>query len=343
MAVEYSSEPQLSGARVRGGVMQRSRMRMILIGTVVAAALVVAVVVIATGRNAPVKRVEVPSGCGLMATAPTYQHVIVIMEENASYASVIGAAAAPYITSLANACGLATDYHSVTHASLPNYLAVTGGIPLRGLGSYLNDCLPRGCPRVMTSSIFQQVVKWRAYEESMPSPCDRSGSGSYAPKHNPPLYFSGLGATCRTRDISLGTTSSSPLLRDLANNRTAPEYMLVTPNLCNDGHDCGIAGSEAWLVKWMPLLIASGAYKARDTAIFIVWDEGEGGSYRTGEHCVGSNDSSCHVPLIVVAPSVPRGVTVGGNYSHYSLLATTEWLLGQPHLSGVAQMTGFNL
>ena len=316
---------------------------MILIGTVVAAILVVAVVVVTRGGNAPVKRVKAPSGCGLMARAPTYQHVIVIMEENASYSSVIGAAGASYITSLANACGLATDYHSVTHASLPNYLALTGGIPLQRLGSYLNDCLPRGCPGVPTSSIFQQVVKWRAYEESMPSPCDRFGSGSYAPKHNPPLYFAGLGATCRTRDVPLGTTSSSPLLRDLASNRTAPKYMFVTPNLCHDGHDCGIAGSEGWLVKWMPLLIASRAYKARDTAIFVVWDEGEGGSYRTGEHCVGSNDSSCHIPLIVVAPSVPRGVRVGGNYSHYSLLASIEWLLGQPQLNGAGRMSGFNL
>jgi len=323
--------------------MQRNRKWMLVIGTAVAAALIVAVIVVTTGRNTPVPHVVAGSGCGLVASAPTYKHVIVIMEENASYANVIGGSAAPYITSLANACGLATNYHNVTHSSLPNYLALTGGLPLQRLGSYLNDCLPRGCPQVAPSSIFQEVGNWKAYEESMPSPCDRSNSGSYAPKHNPALYYAGLGVTCRTRDVSLGTTSSSSLLGDLANNTTAPKYMFVTPNLCNDGHDCGIAGSEAWLIKWVPLLIASGAYKARDTAIFIVWDEGEGGNYSAGEHCVASSDTSCHVPLIVVAPSVPKGVKVGGNYSHYSLLATIDWLLGVPDLSGAAKMTGFNL
>src|SRR6202023_1490651 len=100
----------------------------------------------------------------------------------------------------------------------------------------LNDCLPRACPTVATGSIFQQVVQWKAYEESMPSPCDRSNGAGYAPKHNPALYFSGLSGTCRVRDVPLGTTSNSPLLRDLANNARAPRYMFVTPNLCNDGH-----------------------------------------------------------------------------------------------------------
>ena len=41
--------------------------------------------------------------------------------------AVIGSSAAPYENQLANACGLATNYHAVTHPSLPNYIAATSG------------------------------------------------------------------------------------------------------------------------------------------------------------------------------------------------------------------------
>ncbi|HVB45884.1 MAG TPA: hypothetical protein VNF47_24685 [Streptosporangiaceae bacterium] len=60
--------------------------------------------------------------CGTLATPPAYSHVIWIWMENHSYSDIIGNTAAPYINSLASECGLATNYHNITHPSLPNYI-----------------------------------------------------------------------------------------------------------------------------------------------------------------------------------------------------------------------------
>ncbi|GAP53885.1 probable acid phosphatase, partial [Arthrobacter sp. Hiyo6] len=55
-------------------------------------------------------------------------HVFVIMMENHGYDQVIGNTAdAPYINTLAQRYNTATNYHGVTHPSLPNYLATISG------------------------------------------------------------------------------------------------------------------------------------------------------------------------------------------------------------------------
>lgn len=55
-------------------------------------------------------------------------HVFVIMMENHGYDQVIGNIAdAPHINTLAQRYNTATNYHGVTHPSLPNYLATISG------------------------------------------------------------------------------------------------------------------------------------------------------------------------------------------------------------------------
>src|SRR5436305_13962871 len=54
-------------------------------------------------------------------------HVAVIVMENHEYADIVGSRSAPYINVLAHRYGLATGMYAITHPSLPNYLALTGG------------------------------------------------------------------------------------------------------------------------------------------------------------------------------------------------------------------------
>jgi len=55
-------------------------------------------------------------------------HIFYIMMENHATNQIIGNTAdAPFINQLANNYGLATNYHGVTHPSLPNYLAAISG------------------------------------------------------------------------------------------------------------------------------------------------------------------------------------------------------------------------
>src|SRR5690242_3881220 len=76
----------------------------------------------------PAPTVAASGPCGTRATAPGYKHVIWIWMENHSYNSIIGSSQAPYINSLAAECGLATNYHNVSHPSLPNYVSATSGL-----------------------------------------------------------------------------------------------------------------------------------------------------------------------------------------------------------------------
>jgi hypothetical protein len=298
--------------------------------------------------------------CRVRSTAGTYKHVIVIFMENNSYTQIIGSASAPYIHSLASSCGLATNYHNISHPSLPNYIAVTDGGNLAAVTNpFDTDCAPATTPTCVSHStnIFNQLNTghrlWKGYAESMPSSCDRANAGFYAPRHNPAVYYTDL-SNCANQDVPLGTTSSSPLLKDLSSEATAPAFSTVTPNLCDDMH--GFPGCPADLIKtgdnflhlWLPKITSTSVYKSGDTAVFITWDEGEGGSASTGENCAtNTTDPSCRVVTIVVAPSVKPGRRVAKLLNHYSLLGTSEELLGLPKLgqagSANSMVAPFNL
>jgi len=264
--------------------------------------------------------------CGT-ATAPHgYQHVIWIWMENHSFSDIIGnRSQAPYINSLAAGCGLATSYHNTTHPSLPNYLAATSGLAQARLPilSFL-DCNVSVICRTSAPSIFGQGETWKAYQESMPSNCDKSNSGEYAVRHNPATYYTSLSG-CASRDVPY-----TQLAADLARN-ALPAFSFITPNLIHDMHDGTIAQGDAWLAANLPAILNSRQYQAGSTAVLITWDEGAGG-YPIEDCDDATTDASCRVPTIVISPSTPAGTTSRAFFSHYSLLGTTEELLGLPRL-----------
>jgi len=100
-------------------------------------------------------------------------------------------------------------------------------------------------------------------------------------------------------------------------------FTFVTPNLCNDMHSCPtqsdatteIKTGDAWLSTFMPKIVASPEYQSGATAVFITWDEDDYGD-------------SQHIVTIVVSPSTPGGLTSDTAFNHYSMLRTTEEMLG---------------
>jgi phospholipase C len=273
--------------------------------------------------------------------------------ENHSYSSIIGGSGtsaytnSPYVNgTLVPGCGLATDFHSETHPSLPNYIASTSG-STHGLTS---DCSPSSCPQSAVS-LFEELKaagrSWRGYDESMSSNCSKSSSSLYAARHNPAVYYTRIASTCTSWDVPLGTTSSGAFQQAIRGG-TLPSFSFVTPNLCNDTHDCSIKTGDTWLKTWVPLITAGSNYKAGNTVVFITWDEGSGGS--TGEDCATkTTDQSCHIATLVVSPSTTPGRRSATFYTHYSLLKTTEQLLGLGYLGHAADSstssmrTAFNL
>jgi phospholipase C len=247
--------------------------------------------------------------------------------ENKTYGEVIGSDSAPFINALAQECGIATNYHGITHPSLPNYLAATGGSTF----GVADDDGPDAHP-ISSESLFGQLdragLSWRSYEESMPENCDLSASGRYSPKHNPAAYYTNLRASCDAHDVPL----NGPLSQDLATG-SLPSFSFVTPNLCHDTHDCSVRAGDSWLAPLLKEIVAARNYRSGDTVVVVTWDEG-----------VGADNK---IPTVVVAPSVRPGMRVSMPLDHYALLGATESLFGLDRLGNAkaapSMATAFNL
>src|SRR4029453_1603469 len=105
-----------------------------------------------------------PPMCGRRESPPaTWEHVVWIWLKNHAYESIIGSRDAPFINRhLAPECGRATNYHALTHPSLPNYIAATSGLPLDALGPFYSNCNATGGCRTWAPSIFAEAPSWGA-------------------------------------------------------------------------------------------------------------------------------------------------------------------------------------
>ena len=95
----------------------------------------------------------------------------------------------------------------------------------------------------------------------------------------------------------------------------------------------------------MPAILDSPLYQSGNVALFITWDEGEGGS--SNDCATNVTDVGCHVATLVISPSTLPGTQSSTLFNHYSMLASTEQLLGLPPLGQAAgansMIAGFNL
>jgi hypothetical protein len=302
-----------------------------------------------TGGSGPVAS-ALGGTCGSLALGSTnYRHVIWVWMENHSSSTVIGSGNAPYINALANSCGLATNYHNISHPSLPNYVAATSGLPLSSLGVFTRDCNPSHRCSTTASSIFGQGESWKAYEESMPTDCSRRNSGQYAVRHNPPPYYRGLAFCKPHRAVRHGPKVSfdvpyTQLATDLATG-SLPAFSFITPNVTDDMHDGSVQQGDTWLNQNLPTIFNSAEYQAGQVAVFVTWDEGEGGS--SNDCATNTSDVGCSVATIVASPSTPVGAQSGVLFNHYSLLLTTEEILRLPALGqaggATSMLSPFNL
>jgi len=247
--------------------------------------------------------------CGVTTTPPTWRHVVWILMENKSYSEIIGSSSAPYLNSVARECGLATNYTAVAHPSLPNYIALTSG-STQGI---TDDAGPASHP-LSVPSIFSQLGanNWRALDESMPVNCDTADASPYAVRHNPAVYYTNIASQCALQDVPLGTAP------DLS-----AAFTFITPNLCDDMHDCSVSTGDTWLSHELPLILGSAPYLSGNTAVFITWDEDD-------------TSAGNHVATLVISPSTAVGATSSTAFDHYSLLRSTEAMLGLPPLANAA-------
>ena len=44
-----------------------------------------------------------------------------------------------------------------------------------------------------------------------------------------------------------------------------PDFALISPDLCNDMHDCPVRTGDAWLSRVVPTILASAAFTCAET------------------------------------------------------------------------------
>ena len=239
-----------------------------------------------------------------------------IAMENHSYSQVWNRSSTPYITSLGRAYARASNYYAITHPSLPNYLDLYAG------NNYgiTNDCSPSSSCHISATNLADNLdakgLTWKGYMESMPSPCYLTTSGSYAPKHNPFVYFDDIytnSTRCSSHDVPY-----TALAGDLASASTTPNYSMIVPNLCNDMHDCSVTTGDNWLKAHLPAILNSPACTVDKCLLILTWDEDDG--------------SQGNQVLTIFAGSGAKtgGVTSAVSYTHFSMLRTVENIFGLP-------------
>jgi hypothetical protein len=338
------------------------------------------------------------------ARVPYVKHVFVVVLENENASSTFGKySKAPYLAQTLKKKGaFVPNYYGIAHNSLTNYVAMVSGqspnIQTQADCQVYNDITPgtgvgdgqvlgTGCiypPGIETigNQLGHAGYQWKGYMDDMnanapkgqQSPCRHPAIGErdpwqsatptdeYATRHNPFVYFHSLidfKRTCRQHDVDY-----SHLRQDLQHRKTAPNYALIVPGLCHDGHDApcangepgGLVSANRWLRRQMPMILRSPAFKHRGLLI-VTFDEAEAtGSEADSSGCCGEPPGPSIVPpdtpgfltpgpgggrvgAVMVSPCIKPGTVSEQKYNHYSLLRSLESNFKLPYL-GYAGQTG---
>ncbi len=265
------------------------------------------------------------------------------MLENTSYQHIIGSAQAPYINQLARQYGLATQFYAITHPSLPNYFALTGGSTF-GTNSDCDLTTP-SCPQNVANladEIEQSGRTWVAYFESMPTPCDATRQPPYTIHVDPFVYYTDIAGNAQRCQSHILPYNQGQFFNDLSQNQI-PNYVWLSPNLNNDMHNGTINQADSWLSTNVSRIMASQAFQ-NNGLIILTFDEGDDGNSIDTAGCCNASPGGGHIVTILISPLVRKGFQSTTPENHYSLLRTIDDAWGLSPLGNSAKaaaMRGF--
>jgi hypothetical protein len=223
------------------------------------------------------------------------EHIVVVVEENHSFAQIVGNTTAPYMKSLVDQGALFTNAHGVTHPSQANYFALFSGSK-QGIKD--DSCNKPFTAPNLANSLINAKLSFAGYSEDLPragfTGCSSKG---YGRKHNPWVQFSNV-----PKGLNLPFTDFPKDYSKL------PTVSFVIPNHQNDMHDGTVKQADDWLknnldsyVKWA---------KTHNSLLIVTWDE---------DDFAKAN----HIPLILVGPMIKPG-KYNQNVNHYNVLRIIE-------------------
>jgi phosphatidylinositol-3-phosphatase len=262
----------------------------------------------------------------LFAAVTPSAHVVVVVEENHSYSSVIGNSSMPYLNSLANNYTLLTNYYANAHPSIGNYFELTTGNTITNNDAFTSTIYNDNVVRHLLSA----GKTWKSYADSLPYTGYTGGNTTwYYKRHNPLAYFSDVANSSVQRQ---NLVNFSQFATDLANN-ALPNFSFIVPNVYHDGHNGSLSTADWWLKTYVGPLLNNAQFKT-DGILIILFDE----SYDTDTASGGG-----HVAAIVVGPKVKRGYRSTTFFQHQASLRTILQALGMSTALGSANSaTPFN-
>ena len=265
-------------------------------------------------------------GVSAFAQVPRSKHVYIVAEENRSYEHIVGSASMPYLNSLINKGGLATQFYSNMHGSLENYLIVTSGQYI----THNNDTLSVFNVDNIERHLLSNGMTFKSYAQSLPY-AGYTGlySGAYMKRHAPLPYYTEMGNSSLIKNHD----SSAQLAKDIANG-TLPNFAFITPDGNNDMHNCGanlgacLWTADQWLKNNIGPLLASAPFQPGGDGVLIIWaDEAD---LSTDNRCSATVLTGCggHIVVAMIGPQIKAGYKSVTTYHHPSVLKTMLEALG---------------
>lgn len=250
-----------------------------------------------------------PAAAAAPADLPTPDHVLIVIMENKDPGEIIGSSAAPWMNEVAHSGANFTNAHAEAHPSQPNYIALFSG-GTQGVTD--NGCDHSFDAPNLGSELIAAGRTFVGYAEALPQAGSTTCSaGRYARKHNPWVNFTNLpGATTNLPASALGTDWDK-----------LPTVAFLTPDMCNDMHDCPVAAGDAWAKKTL------GSYldwaQTHNGLLVLTFDESE------------TKTPGNPIPTIFAGPMVRPG-DVTTRVDHYTMLRTIEDMYGLKALGASA-------
>ncbi len=248
---------------------------------------------------------------------PHFDHVAVVVLENASFSHVVGNPRMPYLNGLLPQSALATNYFGNFHPSIGNYFMMTVGAGITNDDSFTGTVSDDNLVREMAAS----SVTWKSYQESIPSAGYLGGNISlYLKRHNPFAYFSDV--ISNPAEAAKIVPFSPTLASDTASGQL-PNLIFISPDAVDDAHSCPssapnctlddrLANADTWLQTNIAPLLANSGFNTNGVLI-ITFDEGDETDVAHG---------GGQVVTMFVGAHVHQGFTSGTFYQHQNLLRT---------------------
>ena len=253
------------------------------------------------------------------STMPQSKHVVMVMEENQSYSTVVGDTSVwPNLNALIGKGALATHYYSNSHPSIGNYFMLTTGQLL----TTNDDSTKVWNVDNIARRMLAEHVSFRIYAEGIKQGYVGGNTGLYLIRHNP---FAMLSDIADNKSVaSEHIWPFTQFANDLANHNI-PEYSYIVPDIEDDAHNGTPHAADAWLQKNVvgPLSTHASFQTGGDGFLVVDFDEAADSDTTHG---------GGHVAAVMWGPVVKADYKQASStvYQHQSMLRTEMELLGLP-------------